>query len=267
VDNKSAHTRLDVGKRPTAKGARGKSATRQEARTEAKVILWDIESSNLNANFGYILCIGWKELDKPGVTVKSITDYPLFKTDPTNDKQLLADVSRDLSAADCWVSWYGSRFDVPYVQSRLILHRLPIMPPVQHVDAWRIAKYKMKLNSNRLASVSAFLELEEKTPLSGPIWIRAAAGHRESVRYVQEHCKQDVLVLEQAYKRIRPLSTNHPALGVVSGQRHSCPNCGSVEVQRRGFAYTRLGKYYRFQCTTCGAWSRDGKALERVDMR
>ena len=232
-----------------------------------KVLFLDIEASNLNANFGYMLCFGYKWLGDKKAQVISITDFPKFQTDPTNDKYVTKAAAKVLTEADMWVGWYSSRYDIPFVQTRLVYHKLPLLPPVQHCDAWRIAKYKMKLNSNRLASVSSFLGVEEKTPLSGPIWVRGAAGHKPSVRYIVEHCRQDVEVLEQSYMRIRGLSTNHPHVGMMNGHEHACPNCGSDDVQRRGIARSRLSTYHRFQCMNCGAWSRDGQATSRAELR
>jgi len=232
-----------------------------------KIAIWDIECTNLNANYGYMLCMGYKFLGESKSHLISITDFPAFQKNPTNDYYLVKAAGEVLSQCDMWVTWYGARFDVPYLQSRLVFHKLPIMPPIAHVDGWRIAKYKMKLNSNRLASVTGFLELEEKTPLSGPIWIRAAAGHKQSVKYVTEHCIQDVKVLEQVYERIKPLMTNHPGRGVMEGKKLACPVCGSARVQKRGYHMTRLRKYQRFQCQGCGAWSNDGKSLASTQLR
>ena len=234
---------------------------------QPKIISWDIECTNLNANFGYMLCMGYKQLGASKARCISITDFPEFKKDPTNDYYLVKASADALRDADMWITWYGGRFDLPYLQSRLVYHGLPILPPVQHVDGWRIAKYKMKLNSNRLASVTGFLGLADKTPLTGPIWIRAAAGHKPSVKYVVEHCLQDVEVLEQVYNKIKPLMTNHPGLGVMLGKTIACPVCGADDLQRRGFHMTRLRKYQRFQCQKCGAWSNDGKTVSKTQLR
>jgi len=241
--------------------------SRIQIEKKPRIILWDIECTNLNANFGYMLCLGYKYLGDPKTHVISITDFPAFRKDPTNDYYIVKAAGEVLSAADMWITWYGSRFDVPYIQSRLVYHKLPILPPVPHVDGWRIAKYKMRLNSNRLASVTGFLELEEKTPLTGPIWIRAAAGHKPSVKYVVDHCLQDVRVLEQVYNRIKPLMTSHPGMGILEGKLVACPVCGSDKVQRRGYHVTRVRKYHRFQCQKCGAWSNDGQSLASTRLR
>lgn len=220
------------------------------------ILLWDLECTNLNADFGYILCAGVKELGKKGVKTFSVADYPEYKKDPTNDKRLVKDVRDYLSKAGAWITWYGQRFDQPFLNSRLTYHRLTPMPPVPHIDGWRIAREKLKLHSNRLASVSSFLQIEEKTPLNGPIWIKASAGDPSALKYVIQHCKQDVLVLEQAFENIRQLATSGPNVALIRGGSGSeCPRCGEDSLQKRGFRVTVSQKYQRFQCQSCGAWS------------
>lgn len=231
------------------------------------ILIWDLECTNLSANFGYILCASFKVFDSDKISIISITDFPEFQRNPTNDYFVVKELAKVLREADMWVTHYGSRFDVPYLQARLLYHKLPILPNIQHVDTWRIARYKMKLNSNRLASITGFFGFEEKTPLTGPIWVRAAAGHKPSIKYVEQHCKQDVLVLEQVYKKIRPLSTTHPSIALMNGDEIGCPNCGSKKVHRRGDYLSRLHRYQRFCCQACGAWSRAKKSIGSTELR
>jgi uncharacterized protein YprB with RNaseH-like and TPR domain len=234
---------------------------------KAKVLILDIECTNLSSNFGYVLCVGYKKLDDPKTHIISITDYPEFSKNPTNDYYVIRDAAKVLSEADMWVGHYSSRFDIPYIQSRLLYHNLPLLPNVQHVDTWRIARYKMKLNSNRLASITGFFGFEEKTPLTGPIWVRAAAGHKPSIKYVEGHCKQDVIVLEQVYKKIRPLCSTHPSVALMDGEAFGCPNCGNTKVQKRGTYLSRLHRFQRFYCPKCGTWSRGRKSQESTELR
>ena len=230
-----------------------------------KIKLWDIESTNLSADFGYILSIAIKNLGEKEVRCYSVEDYPLYKKDPTNDKEMLEDAYPDLSSAGAWVTWYGGGFDVPFVNTRLLSHGMAPMPPIPHIDGWRVARYKMKLHSNRLASVSSFLQISEKTPLDGPIWIKASAGDKKALQYIKEHNVQDVIVLEEAFNRIKPLITSGPNLSLLNGEGNRngkgnkgdcCPICGGSALVKRGTSITQTGRRQRYQCNTCGGWSR-----------
>lgn len=225
------------------------------SKSSARVVLYDIEASNLSADFGRILSFGWKELGAGKTHVRNINETKGYKKDPTNDKEL-ALLARDvLGSADIIVGWYSQRFDLPFINSRLLAHGESPVPPVAHVDGWRIARYQLHLHSNRLASVSAFLEVEEKTPLLPKVWARATAGDEKALRYVGAHCKQDVVVLEQVYKAIRPFCLDHPNYRVLG--REACPICGaSASLKQKGHRITRTGRHARFQCKKCGGWSK-----------
>lgn len=150
------------------------------------------------------------------------------------------------------VTWYGSRFDLPMVNSKLILFGEPPLPHIPHIDGWKISKYKLKIHSNRLASVQEFLGLPtSKTPVKGGEWLKAMAGDRTALKYIVSHCKADVNVLEEAYLKLRPLINNHPRVG----DKGTCYNCGSKQLQSRGpYVNRSQTPKVRIQCQGCGTW-------------
>lgn len=228
-----------------------------------RILAWDIEASNLNADFGIVLCVGFKEVGRGRPEVYDILDYQgkggdLIKA----ERRLLQDVSKRLLDSDVWLTHFGTWYDVPFVNSRLLYHRLPILPPnYSHIDTWKIARNRLKLRNNRLITISEFLGTEdEKNAIKPEQWLRALGGHRPSMAYIVDHCRRDVLVLEEAYTRLRPLVLDHPSRGLVDG-RGGCGVCGHAQLQKRGFHLTRTRKYQRFQCQQCGAWSKGVKPL------
>lgn len=216
---------------------------------KAKVMLLDIEATNLKADYGYCLCIAWKWHGAAKVQSLTITDAPTFEDDPTNDKWLIEQFAVEAEKADITVFHYGSIFDYPYLQTRALFHGLKPLARVPYIDTWRIARKGLALGSNRLASIAALLGADQKTPLNGPIWVRAMAGHKPSIKYVKEHCIQDVRVLEQVYDRLAPLRSGPPYVS-LSG----CPNCGSYNTQSRGRVRTIKVTKHRHQCQDCGSW-------------
>lgn len=236
-----------------------------------RILLWDTESSELVGDFGNLLCFGYKWLGDSSIRVLSLKDFPrTFQKNPTDDGELVKAAYKILEAADQWVTWYGKNHDVPFVATRLIEHRHPkllVLPSVPHVDGWEIARYKMKLHSNRLASVSTFLDIDEKTPIKPTVWRRALSGHIPSLNYVIQHCRRDVKVLEQAYQIIKPLCTTHPNVALMDG-RPGCPVCGKNALQRRGTMATTKTRWVRFQCQRCGHWTRESeRKANRVTVR
>jgi uncharacterized protein YprB with RNaseH-like and TPR domain len=226
-----------------------------------QILSWDLETSSLNADYGMILCAGFKTVGKGAAKVISIDDYEgndIF----VREKKLLKDLSAELLRSDVWLTWFGTYFDVPFVNSRLLYHRLPTLPAnYPHIDGWKTARNRLKLRNNRLKTVQEFLgTATEKDAVLGPTWMKALAGDSKALKYIINHCRKDVKALEEAYMLLRPLILDHPNKGLSDG-RGGCGVCGETKLQKRGFHITRTRKYQRFQCQGCGSWSRGVKPV------
>lgn len=227
------------------------------------ILAYDIEASNLNADFGIVLTFGSKIVGEGTVEVLRIDDYfdrgrDLIKA----EKKMLRDISGRMLDVDVWLGHFSTYYDLPFLNSRLIYHDLPVLPPnFAQLDTWKIAKNRLKLRNNRLITISEFLGTEdEKNQIKPEQWLRALSGHKESIDYIVEHNRRDVLVLEEVYNRIRPLVIDHPNRGLLDG-RGGCSVCGEMKLQARGFHVTRTRKYQRYQCQSCGAWSKGTKPV------
>jgi uncharacterized protein YprB with RNaseH-like and TPR domain len=219
----------------------------------AKILLWDIECTHLKADFGTILCIGWKWLHDKKVHVPAITDYKCWKKDPTDDSELIRDFNKILLEADMIVTYNGKRFDWPYIIAKNMEHDIPIPPNIPHIDLYFTAKANLCISRKSLANVAKHLKLRhEKTPVTGDAWKKATAGHKPSIKYVVDHCIADVLLLEEAYIKMRPLCRTHPR---VRGYG-PCSHCGSTDLVSRGYRITTSKmRQRRLQCNDCGSWS------------
>lgn len=228
-----------------------------------RILSWDIEASNLSADFGIVLCVGFKEVGVGKPEVFNILDYAKDGDLIRAEKHLLKAVAERLLDCDVWLTHFGTWYDITFVNTRLLYHKLPVIPPsFPHIDTWKIAKNRLKLRNNRLNTVSEFLKTKSaKNAIKPEQWIRALGGHRPSMQYIVEHCRLDVVVLEQAYLRLRPLILDHPNKGLIDG-RGGCSVCGSQKLHRRGYHVTRTRKYRRLQCQKCGAWSKESKPCE-----
>ena len=233
----------------------------------ARIMFFDIEATHLKANFGYCLCFGYKLLGERKTHVLAITDYRKHKSDPTNDAALMRDVHAKLTNdADIICTYYGKEYDRKFLNTRMLLAGLPPLPPLnsEHVDLYFTAKGNLALHSNRLAVVADTLGCPmEKTPLSGPIWTKATAGHAESIEYIKDHCKRDVDILEWCYLKLRPYVRTHPRVHLADVE--ACRTCGSAtHFQRRGYTIIKGQKVKaRIQCMNCGRW--DSRKIESDD--
>ena len=221
-----------------------------------KILAYDIEASNLSADFGIILTFGSKFVEEgKKVEVLNILDYADSSGDLIRaEKRLLKDIVKRILTADVLLGHFSTYYDFPFINTRLLYHRLPVLPSnFPGLDTWKVARYKLKLRNNRLVTIQGFLGLkDEKNAIQPEQWIRALGGHVPSMDYIVEHNRRDVLVLEQAYIRLRPLITNHPR----GSKSFACPVCGGTHIQSRGTQVTQTRTYKRFQCQneTCGHW-------------
>ena len=110
---------------------------------EPRTLIWDIETSNLVADIGNTLCIGYKWFGDKEPKILSIRDYKReFSRDCTDDRRLVNDFAKIMEEADCQVTWYGRKFDYRFINTRRLYYGYGPLPPVEHWDGWETAKFK-----------------------------------------------------------------------------------------------------------------------------
>ena len=222
-----------------------------------KIRFWDLETFSFSFKAdagGHILCGSWMDFGESKPHCLGIDDFPRYRKNSLDDSRLVLALRKVLEEADVWVTWYGSKFDEPFLNSRLIHHGYAPLPPRAHIDLWFTARYRLAISRNSLANASRFLGLEQKTPLMLEEWVKAVAGERRSLRYIKEHCDQDVVVLSQAYKVLRPLIKNHPSVAEAEKGVIKCTACGSFDLQKRGFRATPTSRRRVYFCKKCHSW-------------
>lgn len=233
---------------------------------DPRILIWDIESTGLNATFGTILCIGWKWYGKPKVYVPSIVDEA--NGNLLDDKGLVKQFIEAFEDCDYHVTWYGDRYDFPMICTKAIKHGLPPIRPKPSLDLWKAVRYRFKAHSNRLNVWEQLLDVENaKTPITFDAWLKAAHGDKRALAEVKHHCKKDVLVLEEVFEKLRPWLDNEPSRGLFTGDHQGCPTCGSHHITKQGFKVARTRKYQQLKCQDCGHWFREAKSLEASPLR
>jgi len=183
-----------------------------ETREFPDVITWnpaffDLETTNLKANFGRILCASVADM-YGNVRTFRIDEKP-WKRERRRDDIALAVGLRDyLEQFDVLVGWYSKMFDIPYLNTRLLIGNERPIREMMHFDPiWKAKKGSLALHSARLDAVAKTFRLPtQKTGLDPEIWNDAADGDREAMDYVVEHCEADTLVLRQAFHILKTLA-------------------------------------------------------------
>ena len=238
-----------------------------------KILLLDIETSPLTAytwglwnqnipikaivDSGSVLCWSSKWLGESKIMFQSI-----YKS---GKDKMLSNIHQLLDEADCVVHYNGSRFDIPTLNKEFIEANMPPPAPYSQVDLLKVARKQFRFPSNKLDYVGKALNVGGKLEHEGyDLWIKCMANDKAAWKRMEEYNKQDVLLLEKVYNRMLPWIEGHPNHGIIDNKAYCCPKCGHDTVIRRGFSYTLSGKYQRYQCKGCGAWSAS-RYSEKVD--
>ena len=159
-------------------------------------------NSNLRADFGVVFSYCIKELDGELIT-NVVAPQEIRKG--MYDKRIMKDLCSDLRKFDKVITFYGSRFDLPFLRTRAVYYGLdfPIYKEVLHQDAYYIVKNRFLLHRNRLETACRFFNIPCKEhPLKPDIWFEAMGGKKKALDYILEHNKEDVISLELLWKKI-----------------------------------------------------------------
>ncbi len=160
-----------------------------------------------------------------------------------------------LNTADVVIHYNGSRFDIPVIYREFLKYRFSPPSPFKQVDLYKVAKDKFRFASNKLDYVSQYLGLGKKMPTDFTLWVQCMNNDPVAWAKMEKYNKQDVVLLEKVYDRMRPWITNHPNVGAYK-EDFVCSACGSHDIQQRGFYVSSTRKYKRFVCNSCGHWDR-----------
>lgn len=176
----------------------------------------DIEASNLDADFGQMLSWCIKPSDSDKILYGLLNKNDIFKSPAGHaDKRIVKELINTLPQFDKVTSWYGARFDLPFIRTRAMVNKLdfPTYGSLVHKDMWFVCRGKLKLSSNRLENAAkVLLGKTQKTKIDPAHWHGALRGDKKSLAYILDHNKKDVLDLEKIYLKLedfgRPSNTS-----------------------------------------------------------
>lgn len=213
--------------------------------------LWDQRVGiNQIIDSGYTLCWAAKWYGEKGVMFDSVYHSGTTK--------MLKGIHKLLEEADAVIHYNGTKFDVPTLNKEFILNGLAPPSPYKQIDLLKTARRQFKFPSNKLDYISKALGLGQKTKHVGhELWIGCMNSDPASWKTMEKYNKQDVNLLEKVYDRMLPWIKSHPNVALYdTPEKPGCTNCGSTNLQRRGYSYTSTGIYARHVCKDCGTWSR-----------
>lgn len=223
--------------------------------------VWGLWKQNISLPMfiepSYMLCFAAKWYSNPETHFWSLRD---------GREAMLQNAWALLNEADAVVTYYGTAFDIPTMNSEFLQEDMPPPSPSKQIDLKKVVAKKFRLPSNKLQYVSdTLLKLGGKESTGGfDTWVGCMKGEPEAWARMETYNRRDVTVLEEVYDRLLPWIDGHPNRNLYQTEQ-GCPNCGSVNLVKEGFAYTLQGRFQRHSCKNCGRWSRGIKRLDGVD--
>jgi DNA polymerase elongation subunit (family B) len=172
-----------------------------------------------------------------------------------------------LNRADVVVHFNGRRFDVPHCQREFIQLGLTPPSPYAQVDLYTVVKGQFSFPSNRLEYVLKALGRAEKIKTDFALWARVLDGDEKAQAEMRKYNMQDVRSTKELYRLVLPWIRNHPNTALYVDADMACVSCGSSDLVREGFAYTRSGRFQQYHCRRCGRWMRGAKRDSTTDLR
>jgi hypothetical protein len=271
-------TKVKVKKSSMATGNKASDNKSKFVSKSPRVLLFDLETSPNQANVWakwetnvlgdfiqerMIISFSWKWLGESKVHVLALPDFYGYRkyvdkafVRKMDNRKLIEKLHGLFCAADILVAQNGNAFDIKIASAEFI--RLGLNPPPPHktVDTLLVARSKFKFTSNSLDDLGASLGLGRKIHTGGfGLWTGCLKGEKKSWDLMTKYNMQDVVLLEKVYLKLRPWMTNHPNLNVLDGGG-GCPICKSTKIQSRGWQISPTGRQRRYQCMSCGKWSR-----------
>jgi hypothetical protein len=180
--------------------------------------------------------------------------------EPTvNGQDFIYRLAAMMDKADAILTYNGDKFDVPVLNTELMKRGLNPPAPSKSIDMYKVVKKNFRLFHGRMDSVAKALGVDGKLDTGGmQLWIDVMQGKKKARKDMEKYNRQDIIVLEDIYVKLRGWIKNHPATDHADGE---CPNCGGDNLQKRGFHHTKVSKFQRYQCTDCGSWHRGRENL------
>jgi uncharacterized protein len=114
-----------------------------------RLLYLDTETTGLSAGAGtvpFLVGLAWFEAETSTFVVEQLLLRQLGEEAP-----LLARLEARVARASAFVTYNGKSFDLPLLRSRLVLNRMPALPPLPHIDLVHIAR---RLHRHRLRELT-----------------------------------------------------------------------------------------------------------------
>lgn len=202
----------------------------------------------------YMMCWAAKWLGEKKIMSSALCDHKGYDPRNPNDKQLLGELWKLLDEADIVVAHNGKSFDCKKANACFIKHGITPPSPYIVIDTLTEARKHFMFTSNKLNELGKVLGVGAKIHTGGfKLWLDCMLGDTKAWNKMKKYCRNDVLLLEKVYLKLRPYMKNHPCTAFDG----KCPRCGSTAMLNNGTRVTLTGRFQRLVCKMCGGHAKN----------
>jgi uncharacterized protein YprB with RNaseH-like and TPR domain len=173
--------------------------SRKEGMEEEVIGVFDIETSDLKADVGYMMswAMYYPHEDRMVSDVIRKSDISSFRL----DQRICRSFVRELEKIDLLLGFYSTRFDIPYTRTRCLMNGVdyPGYGALRHIDVYYCARGKVATRRKALGVIAEALGLEEKTHEPLEVWNKARLGDREALEKLLAYNENDCRVTWAVY--------------------------------------------------------------------
>ncbi len=174
-----------------------------------------------------------------------------------DDKSMLREFLKVCNVADEIVAFYGDRFDIPWLRTRMLIHGFDPIPPWKTVDPKSWASRHYYFNSCKLDYIASILGFGHKLPTGFDLWKDIILKRCPvALNKMAKYNARDVDLLEKVYHKLKFCVKPKTHAGVANGlDKWTCPRDGSINVHLSKSRVSSSGtKTYQMQCQECGGY-------------
>ena len=242
-------------------------------KTKPKILFLDIETSPLivqawglfDQNFGLNqVQKDWELLSWAAKWSDSKKVMYQDRRNDKNDSKILVGIWKLLDEADIVVGQNSIRFDVKKLMARFVINGFKPPSPFRQLDTLSIAKKFFALTSNKLEYLSTlntkYKKLKHSNFAGHELWSECLKGNKKAWAEMEKYNKHDVLAMEEVFWKLQNYDSSINFDSYSDEITNTCA-CGSDRMQKRGYTYSKGGRFQRFLCLNCGKWSSDKQNL------
>lgn len=174
----------------------------KETNKEIKIGYLDIETTDLVADIGIMLTWVIKTKGKNQYYCGRIKKEEIFNEE--FDKRICKDLIDALDNYDVIITYYGTKFDIPFMRTRCLAWNLPFVTfgYLKHKDVYYMVKRLLKLHRSSLEAATKFFGIHGKDHVEVDVWRKARYGNKSALDYVFNHNVKDVEILEALHEKL-----------------------------------------------------------------